>query len=92
MSIESGTFFFQWVHCEKETTRDPHKNVDKVLYLVYVKDLVVHNKKKKRIVLPRRSIEYNKDFLTQHFYNTILNHEDSFHNSKKHTLACKCEI
>ena len=54
MHIAQGSFYFQWVHNENETTRDPQKPLEKILYLIYLKDLVVLNKHKKRIKLPRR--------------------------------------
>lgn len=55
-------------------TRDPTKPIEKILYLVYTKDLIVRDRYKEKINLPKRKVVYHRDVLTQHFYNLVLEH------------------
>ena len=92
LRLESGTFFFQWVHQEKEATREPTKVVAKRLYLVYAKDLKVTDKNNIRLDLPKRVVEHHQDYLTQHFKKLIKAHSDLKFRERKHTEVCSCKI
>ena len=92
MQIERGTFYFQWVHCEPAFTRDPTRPIQKLLYLVYCRDLVVYDRFKSLIKLPQRNVEYRRDVLTQHFYEQILDHARLKVREADHTSFCSCQI
>ena len=92
IQLEKGVFYFQWVHQEQELTRDPIKPIDKLLYLVYCKDLVVRDRFKSLIDLPKRDVQYRRDVLSQHFYELILEHAKLKLKEPDHNSVCSCQI
>ena len=92
LQLRKGTFYFQWVHREPGQTREPTKPIDKLLYLVYAKDLEVRNALGRLIELPKHSIGYHRDSLSLYFYNMILEHAKLKYTEPNHSTACSCQV
>lgn len=90
--MEQGTFYFQYVPVHEKETRDPMTNVEKRLYLVYCKDLLVRDKKQVKLTLPKRLVSYQKDVLTMHFFSQVFKHAALKRSERNHTSRCQCQI
>ena len=73
-------------------TRDPTKPIDKLLYLVYAKDLLVKDHLNRTIELPKHKVTYHRDSLSLFFYNSVLEHAKLKWQEPGHTSACSCQI
>ena len=91
--LDKGTFYFQWVHTGSEAKRDPRKPIQKMLYLIFVKDLTCWDDD-----LQRRSFGLNnrmtffKDSLSSHFYRMVLEHHELGMTEANHTALCACKV
>ena len=81
------------MHTGSEAKRDPRKPVQKMLYLIFVKDLTCWDDD-----LQRRSFGLNnrmtffKDSLTSHFYRMVLEHHELKMTEHNHTSLCSCKV
>ena len=91
--LDQGTFYFQWVHTGKEAKRDPKQPIQKVLYLVFVKDLTCWDDDlSKRAFSESLKLSYHADPLTGHFYRLVLEHHELKLKEPGHTDLCSCRI
>ena len=90
--MEKGTFYFQWVHNEDSITREPWKHIDKNLYLVYVKDLHIKNRRMNNLPVPKRIIQYRPDELSKHLYSLVLAHANLVFYEPNHLQLCNCKV